>query len=305
MYLPTIYVIETIDPCEKSDIGCSNSQIGEQHYYSNYQTYPFANENPISNDEIETSLSTQVIGSMIRKKSGDVVKSSLKQGSCRQRSNSLPSDCMRSKVHFDDQLEQIQFFFASERPAAISHESSSKNECQFTDSFPFTSFNTEHQMATSAVFDLSNSFVQLEFARFSSESSLIVGKILVKNITYQKDVVLRFTFDNWQTISEIRAFYDFQQNDETSSKIEGFDRFTFNIKVNEFINLNSEPRCITFCVRYNVINEEFWDNNFGKNYQLNLHDRHFEAQHLRRTKSCPPIQNTNSFPQSQQYFFDL
>jgi len=108
---------------------------------------------------------------------------------------------------------------------------------------------------------------------------------------------VRFTFDNWRSISEIHAFYDTRQNDGTSPKFDGFDRFTFNIKVQEFIRINSGSQTMTFCVRYNVANQEFWDNNSCKNYRLDFRTRLREAQNLHRTMSCPSILGKEVFPQ--------
>jgi hypothetical protein len=305
---PIVVHIESADTLGKSHTERSCLEVRERHYISR-PISPVCLISSIDDEEsCDAPLSSQTSDSLIlRKKSGDIIKPSLK----RDRANSLPSKLICPKeVHFDDKLERVRFFFHSEKPTAISNDASPTDEYPLATCFPFTDHEEKEQIVVSC---FSASPVQLESAHFSPEADLIVGQVLVRNIAYQKDVVVRFTFDNWQGISEIHAFYDPQKNDGMNPKIDGFDRFTFNIKVPEFIELNSESQSIAFCVRYNVGNQEFWDNNSCKNYQLDFHRRLREAPHLRRTMSCPPvfgketfpqILDTESFPQSLHGFFD-
>src|SRR2546423_1324189 len=58
---------------------------------------------------------------MVRKKSGEVVKPSLKSAYFKRRPQSLPSTPVYPKaVHFDAQLEHVRHFLHSEKPLAVS-----------------------------------------------------------------------------------------------------------------------------------------------------------------------------------------
>ena len=229
---------------------------------------------------------------MVRKKSGEVVKPSLKTAG-RRRPLSLPSTPVFQKaVHFDAQLEHVRHFIHSEKPLAVSANTSpigerSNNgelpfEKEFAEMMPGKQYQIElpnfpsHDLATRR--DIP---VRAESVYLSNNGRNLVGKVLVKNIAYDKWIVVRFTFDHWQTISEVSATYDSAQNDP-STKDPGLDRFTFSIKLEDFTNL--EERHMLFCIRYNTVDQEFWDNNYGANYQVEFRKR---PNHLLRRASHP------------------
>ena len=111
----------------------------------------------------------------------------------------------------------------------------------------------------------------MESAYLSSTGPNLIGKVLVKNFAFNKFVTVRFTFDHWQTISEVSATYDSTQNNEITNKDPDWDRFTFNVKLEDFTDL--ENRQMLFCVRYNVMGQEYWDNNYGSNYLVEFRKR--------------------------------
>lgn len=274
--------------------------------YGNQLSDAYANAQPclLSSDENHTRRSGEAEShGIVRKRSGEIVKSSLKNGRPRERARSLPSIPTSFKeVHFDAQLERVRHFFHSERPAAISKEGSPADE------YPAANFSwfpdigaklrIEHVPFSSSL----ESPVYMEAIHLSSEGSMLVGQILVKNIAYHKNVAVRFTFDNWHTISETKAFHETRFNDETNPKDPTYDRFTFHIKLRDFINDSST---FYFCVRYNVANQEFWDNNSGNNYRVNFTKRHSEPEYLKRTKSCPASLNTETCSLTPDSFLDL
>lgn len=275
--------------------------------YSNQPLDGISNEGDhiLSGDEINTTLgSTEAkCHGIVRKKSGEIVKSSLKRGRLRGRARSFPSTPPCSKeVQFDAQLERVRHFFQSER---ISKEDSRTDECSFADPPCFTDSAEKLHIEHSPFSSSSECPVYTEAIYLSSEGTMLVGQILVKNIAYHKTVVVRFTFDDWHTISETKAFYETRLNDETNPKDHRYDRFTFSIKLQDFTNVFSTSQCMDFCVRYNVANQEFWDNNSGKNYRVRFFKCHDEPECLRRTKSCPPNLNTETCPPTLHSFFDL
>jgi len=228
---------------------------------------------------------------MVRKKSGEVVRPSLKNASLRRRPLSLPSTPVFPKaVHFDAQLEHVRHFLHSEKPLAVSTNTSPSGEYSSAKQFPFEKELSEKQyqieLPNFPTGDQSNrrdNPVRVDSVFLSSNGRNLIGKVLVRNIAFHKWVAVRFTFDHWQTVSEISANYDDNQNSGTPSKEPGWDRFTFNIKLEDFPNL--ESRHMLFCVRYNVADQEFWDNNYGSNYQVEFRKR---PNYLLRRSTHPP-----------------
>ncbi|KIY48299.1 hypothetical protein FISHEDRAFT_6313, partial [Fistulina hepatica ATCC 64428] len=100
--------------------------------------------------------------------------------------------------------------------------------------------------------------VALEKLVFSAESMSIVGTARVRNIAYEKWVGARFTFDVWQTTSEVVAKY-------TGSIDAAFDRFLFTIRVADMAP-RIQSKTLILALKYCVAGRELWDNNGGRNY---------------------------------------
>ena len=228
---------------------------------------------------------------MVRKKSGEIVKPSLKPAFLKQRPLSLPSTPVFPKaVHFDDKLEHVRHFLHSEKPLAVSTDTSPSGERSDTDEFPFKKEDSEEQyqielpnFPSSEQANRRDLPVHVDSVFLGSDGRSLIGKVIVKNLAFKKWVAVRFTFDHWQTVSEAAATYDSTQDDGTTPKDPAWDRFMFNIKLVDFTNL--ENRQMFFCVRYNVVDQEYWDNNYGSNYQVQFRKR---PNYLLRRSSHPP-----------------
>ena len=86
----------------------------------------------------------------------------------------------------------------------------------------------------------------------------VYGRIQAKNIAYEKDIIVRYTFDSWATHKEQAANYI------PGASFGDIDTFFFHIP---------RPVCIPtqrmeFAIRYQVNGETYWDNHFGDNYRL-------------------------------------
>ncbi|KAF3255091.1 hypothetical protein EYR41_006175 [Orbilia oligospora] len=211
---------------------------------------------------------------MVRKKSGELVKSSLKSPNLRRRPSSMPSTPTYPKVvHFDAHLEHVRHFLHSERPTAVSAGSSPVESGIDTDNeYPFPSSDEppfEWEIATPNFpdrSDRSSAVVRVEKVLLSHDKKSLLGHVAVANISFQKLVVARFTLDYWQTTSEVAAEFT---NDIRRRHLEdGYDRFTFKIKLEDMANL--ENKTLFFCVRYRCNDQEFWDNNNSINYQVDF-----------------------------------
>ncbi|XP_060764532.1 protein phosphatase 1 regulatory subunit 3C-B-like [Neoarius graeffei] len=94
----------------------------------------------------------------------------------------------------------------------------------------------------------------------------LVGKVRVCNISPEKAVHVRITYDSWRSHQDIQCTPVQQKNESTETEL-----FVFNIPVP---SCPSEQDRVEFCVSFrpgsgNVI---LWDNNGGQNYQILVED---------------------------------
>lgn len=93
----------------------------------------------------------------------------------------------------------------------------------------------------------------------SKKISEFHGKIVLDNLGYEKDVIIRYTTDNWKTYNEEKANFGF------TSIYGNIDAWTFQV------NLDEPSENVEFAVMYRVNGQEYWDNNFGTNYDATKH----------------------------------
>ena len=215
---------------------------------------------------------------MVRKKSGELVRPALRPASAKRRPSSMPGTPTYSKaVHFDSRLEHVRHFLQVDRPLAVSAGSSPVDTTLEDDlEFPFGEdarsksppFEWEIRLTNSPAETAERKSlpVRVERVFLSSDNKNLVGAVVAKNIAFHKQVVARFTLDYWKTTSEVIADYD---NDIRRKQInDDCDRFHFSIKLEDQTNL--ENKTMFFCVRYNVNGQEFWDNNSSFNFQVDF-----------------------------------
>ena len=218
----------------------------------------------------------------IRKKSGEPLKSSLKSRTPVPRpalavvtgpSKSEPAtpNHVRSKsVSFAERLDHIKLFFAEQKPIAVSRDGSPTEESG-TESeapAPVRGISLDDEKKRLLVMEVVNMpqrwtmdvDVMLEDVTLSKDAT-ICGHIKVKNLAFQKFVAIRFTFDFWQTTSEVSAKY------EQSLAHGAFDRFSFVIRLHDILS-KIEDKTLFMAIRYTVNGRELWDNNWGQNYQI-------------------------------------
>ena len=231
----------------------------------------------------------------IYRKNGTPVKSSLKSSrssptESSSRRPSLPNTpSMEKIVHFDAQLEQIKFFNKDHKPSVISRGGSpedTEEESEFFSSGPdqqlarrkfYPGSSEEEKIRQTLVLEqlniplrnalaqpnevLGSNDVKLEKIGLSADAKLIEGAVIVRNIAFEKWVSVRFTFDRWQTTSEVTARYS------ESMPEYNLDRFEYSIRVPDVTNKIEEKRLFV-AIRYTTAGREIWDNNNGQNYQL-------------------------------------
>ncbi|WWD16341.1 hypothetical protein CI109_100767 [Kwoniella shandongensis] len=224
---------------------------------------------------------------LIRKKSGEILKPALKYigplrangtpiaaslpSSPRFETRSCPATPSCPKyVHFDAKLERVKLFLHDQKPQVVSRDGSpTADTTSEGDEFPFPS--TDEEREEKKVLQVSlpnfptshppNADLFLESLFLDDDRKSLKGVVTCKNIAFQKWVAVRFTFDWWQTTSEVTATY------KESVKGGQYDRFAFSIKLNDLLS-KIEEKTLFMAIRYNAEGTEMWDSNGGQNYQV-------------------------------------
>ena len=224
----------------------------------------------------------------------------------------LAAACKR--VHFKDrdgQLESVHVFRATGRPSAIFNlhsDSDTGSETALSDddsdnrAGPWRRQRASAAAAAALVpLEVANvtsqipsprtpltCFVRLKsitpiLTRFGQQPLLLHGIVHVRNIAYEKQVAVRYTLDDWETTSEIRACYAYPLPASPARRgaaLPGapidpgngaWDQFSFAIPLMLRAPPNDPPRTLLLAVRFTVPGKgEWWDNNGGDNFRIVL-----------------------------------
>ena len=90
----------------------------------------------------------------------------------------------------------------------------------------------------------------------------VFGTIRVKNLAFDKTVVVRHTSNDWKTQSDLQATYI------TGSSNGNMDRFSFTLIIPDGVQPGSR---VQFAVNFRSEAGDFWDNNDGRNYSISCH----------------------------------
>lgn len=85
----------------------------------------------------------------------------------------------------------------------------------------------------------------------------MTGTVKVKNIAFAKEVTARYTVDGWKSYRDVWADYVPKSSDGQT------DRFQFRISIPQDLEVGGK---LEFAIRYCTAGEEYWDNNFNRNY---------------------------------------
>lgn len=101
-----------------------------------------------------------------------------------------------------------------------------------------------------------------------TKESKAYGTIRVHNMVYDKLVIVRATHNEW------KSFVDIQGSHSMNCPSDNTDTFTFEISLANFHLNTTEAKRILFAVCLKAKSQEFWDNNQGWNYVLDVFDRY-------------------------------
>lgn len=105
---------------------------------------------------------------------------------------------------------------------------------------------------------LENNFVCLEHCVLKEK--ILAGTIKVKNLSFEKSVKVRVTFDSWKSHTDIGCKYIKDTYPSSYS-----DTFSFEVCFPENLRLHEH---VEFAISYEVAGCEYWDSNEGKNYRI-------------------------------------
>lgn len=86
----------------------------------------------------------------------------------------------------------------------------------------------------------------------------LAGTVKVQNLSFEKSVMLRVTFDTWKSHRDVACVY---MKDSYPSSYS--DTFSFQVSLPETLQPHEH---VEFAVRYVVGGREYWDSNHGRNY---------------------------------------
>lgn len=245
------------------------------------------------------------VGPMMRKKSGEPLKSSLKSrrpvvrgdlsvvtGPMGTKSEPSTPTCIKS-VHFDSKLEHVKLFLAEQKPLAVSRDGSPTDDTSGTESdFPAFIYGNDGEAkgklevvvsglkGEEGVGEKELADVKLVSLQLGEDGTSMVGRVRVRNLAFEKWVAVRFTCDNWQTTSEVAARY---AEPMLAAGIEAgtHDVFQFTVRLNDMLS-RIEEKTMFLAVRYSTAGREMWDNNAGENYQITFKREKVAAEKRRK-----------------------
>ncbi|MBN3309066.1 PPR3D phosphatase, partial [Amia calva] len=97
----------------------------------------------------------------------------------------------------------------------------------------------------------------------------ITGSVWVRNLAFEKEVSVRYSFTDWKSSSDTKACWESSVSGGSVTTGPGLDLFRFRLPVPPFILLPGAT--LEFAICYHVRGAEFWDNNNGHNYSLTCH----------------------------------
>lgn len=105
---------------------------------------------------------------------------------------------------------------------------------------------------------LEKNYVCLEHCVLKEKA--FAGTIKVKNVSFEKSVKLRVTFDTWKSYTDVNCEYIKDTYPSSYS-----DTFSFQVFMPNELKLHER---VEFAICYEVGGSEYWDSNHGNNYRI-------------------------------------
>ncbi|CCK72760.1 Gip2p KNAG_0L01400 [Huiozyma naganishii CBS 8797] len=103
----------------------------------------------------------------------------------------------------------------------------------------------------------------------SNTARYIIGKVMVRNIFYDKRVIVRYTWNNWVDTMEVECIW----LSTGDGVLPGNNMDIFHFLIDDAQRIYNVGK-LEFCIHYTTRNDyercEFWDNNNGENYRVDV-----------------------------------
>ena len=116
--------------------------------------------------------------------------------------------------------------------------------------------------------------VVLENCLVNDAELIVSGTVRVANIAFNKQVVVRYTVNQWATFTDVYASYVQNSNDGVT------DRFSFTLNIPSYF---AEGSKLSFAIVYRANGQEFWDSNGGANYTVECYAKAIPISELDNT----------------------
>ncbi|KAI9205612.1 putative phosphatase regulatory subunit-domain-containing protein [Polychytrium aggregatum] len=116
--------------------------------------------------------------------------------------------------------------------------------------------------------------VHIMLETITTEASSLKGDIVVRNLAFEKNVVVHYSFNDWVSKYERTAVFS-RVACHRNGEYPGVDIFSFELYLPGLqpVALDSpslKNYRLSFALRYEVNGDVFWDNNHGRNYVIEL-----------------------------------
>lgn len=219
------------------------------------------------------------------------------------RAQSMPST---PRVHFhDDKLATVRVFRSTGRPRSVStNELDTETETEAEPAaYPFPRTAPQTAQALMDIDPSSARTSQIPAPHPSQDAHILIesislppsrppvlrGTVLVRNVSFEKRVCIRFTLDDWTTVSEVLATYSSSLSPSVNPLARSdnltigdlahrgpqanWDRFAFAIRLEDYESRLAD-RTLWLVARYTAPGAgEWWDNNGHANYKVGFRPR--------------------------------
>ncbi|CAF1420306.1 unnamed protein product [Rotaria sp. Silwood1] len=136
--------------------------------------------------------------------------------------------------------------------------------------------NREYYLCMSKNFQRSTNLLQQVYEKQVVLENIFIrditayGTVRVNNCSFDKKVSIRFTIDQWKSFYIINAYHSMYYADSNTDSFQ-FKLTVPNDKLSRLSPQNSiSTMNVSFAICYAVKGEEFWDNNYSRNYNLEI-----------------------------------